>query len=111
MVCTWRQCGLIYYFDHLTGDDVGHFENIHYITILITLAKRIFVHYIQYGDSADNTHEENFSIFLIRMCWLLTVRACGSKTLHQHNPLVLKWRSQLTQLDLYNDKMVVVVVY
>jgi len=35
----------------------------------------------------------------------------GSKTLHQQNPPVLNWRCQLTQVDLYNDcRMVVVVV-
>jgi len=30
-----------------------------------------------YGDSVDNTVEENSSIYsLIRMCWLLPARAC-----------------------------------
>jgi len=31
-----------------------------------------------YGDSADNTGEENSSVFsVIRMRWLLSARACG----------------------------------
>jgi len=33
---------------------------------------------IMYGDSADNTVDENSSVFsLIRMHWLLSARACG----------------------------------
>jgi len=42
---------------------------------------------------------------------VLTPAHAGSKTLHQQNSLVLNWRCWLTQVDLYNDlKMVVVVI-
>jgi len=34
----------------------------------------------------------------------------GSKTLHQQNPPVLNWRCQLTQVDLYDGRKIVVVV-
>jgi len=34
----------------------------------------------------------------------------GSKTLHQQNPPVLNWRCQLTQVDLYDGRKMVVVV-
>jgi len=59
---------------------------------------------VRSGDSVDNTIEENSSVFsLIRMRWFPSARACGSKTLHQQNPLVLNWRCWwLTQVDLYN---------
>ena len=64
----------------------------------------------RYGDSVDNTVEENSSVFsLIWMCWLRSARACCSKTFHQQNPL--NWRCRLMQVDVYNGfKMVVVVV-
>jgi len=56
---------------------------------------------IRYRDSVDDTAEENSIIFvLIRMRWLPSARACGSKTLHQQNPPVLNWRcSVLWDLD------------
>jgi len=39
---------------------------------------RSWLSFIRYGDSIDNTVEENSSIFsLIRMRWLPSVRACG----------------------------------
>ena len=34
----------------------------------------------------------------------------SSKTLHQQNPPVLNWRCQLTQVDLYNGRKMVVMV-
>ena len=55
--------------------------------------------------------EENSSVFcVIRMRWLPSAMARGSKTLHQQNPLpVLNWRCRLTQTDLYNGRKTVVV--
>jgi len=67
-----------------------------------------------YGDSVDNTAEQNSSVFfLIRIRWLQSARASGSKTLHRQNPPVLNWRCQLTQIDLNNGckTVIVVVVY
>jgi len=37
-------------------------------------------------------------------------RHVGSKTLHQENSLVLNWRCQIKQVDLYNGHKTVVVV-
>jgi len=55
---------------------------------------------IWYRASVDNTLEENSSVFsLNRMHWLPSARACGSKTLHQQNLLVLYWKCWLTQVD------------
>ena len=63
------------------------------------------------GDSADNTTEENSSVFsLIRMRWLPSARAC-----RQYNcaptktSSVLNWRCRLVQVDLYNGCKTVVV--
>ena len=54
-------------------------------------------------------NSENSSIFsLIRMCLLLSARACGQLNFTATNPPVLNWGRRLTQLHLYNGcKMVV----
>jgi len=48
----------------------------------------------RYGDSTVyNTVDENCSVFsLIRMCWLLSARACRQSALHQQSPPVKNWR-------------------
>jgi len=56
---------------------------------------------IRYGDSVDNTDEENSSIFsLIWMRWLPWVRAWG-----QENFAPTKSSSFLTEVDLYNGHL------
>jgi len=58
---------------------------------LVTIMQR-------YGDSVDNTAQENSSFFsLVGMHWLPSARACG----HQQNPPVLNWRCRLMQVNLY----------
>jgi len=59
----------------------------------------------RYGDSVDNTVEENSSIFsIIRMHWLQSARHAGSKTSHQQNNPVLNCRCWLMQVDLNNGR-------
>jgi len=68
----------------------------------------IFNSKLWYGDSVENA-VENSSIFsLIRMHCLPSARA-GSKTLHQHPP-VLNWTCQITQVGVYNGCKTLVVV-
>jgi len=62
----------------------------------------LYAHVKRYGDSVDNTVEENSSVFC-----LIRIRQqghVGSKTLHQQNPPVLNWRCRLTQVGLHNGR-------
>jgi len=54
---------------------------------------------------------QNSSVFsLTWMCWLPSQQGhAGSKTLHQQNPPALNWSCRLTQADLYNCHVMVVV--
>ena len=79
--------------------------------IITCFLMRMFVVIVRrYGDSVDNTVEENSIVFSrIQLRWLPSARACGSKTLHQQNAPVLNWRCWLIQVDLYNGREMVVV--
>jgi len=64
---------------------------------------------VRYGDSVDNTVEENSSIFsLIRMHWLPSARASGQSNSAPTSPPVLNRRCWLTQADLYSGCRMVV---
>ena len=57
---------------------------------------KVVVPWISSSYSADNCRHQGHA---------------GSKTLHQQNPPVLHWRCWLTQVDLYNGRKTVVVVF
>jgi len=68
---------------------------------LVGVVDYLQIHIIRYGDSVDNTVEENSSVFsLIRNAGCRQQGHVGSKTLHQQNPPVLNCRCWLTQVDL-----------